>query len=65
MAVEFVDGLETNIKEANAGMRKIKQRIEFCREIKQDFEKEENAIRQEQEKNATLDNNKKRKRDRS
>lgn len=64
-AVEFVNGLESDIKEANAAMRKIKQRIEFFREIKEDFEKEEQSIREEQEKDAEQDNKKMRKRERS
>lgn len=49
-AVKFVNGLEMDIKDANAAMRKIKKRIEFFREIKEDFEKEEESIREEQEK---------------
>lgn len=65
-AVEFVNGLEADIKEANAAMRKIKQRINFFREIKEDFEKEE-SIREEQKNDIEQDdkNKKMRKRGRS
>lgn len=63
-AVDYVSGLEADIKEVNAAMRKIKQRIEFYREIKEDFEKEEEALRQEQEKDLEHDNRKIQRRER-
>lgn len=65
-AVEFVNGLEADIKEANAAMRKIKQRINFFREIKEDFEKEESICEEQKNDIEQDDKNKKmRKRERS
>lgn len=61
----FVTGLESDLKEANAAMRRIKQRVEFYREIKENFEKEEEIIRQEKERDTGRDDRKKRKWDRS